>query len=93
MFSVLVNTNTENNFFHLLKSEKSFLSKIRGRFIIIQELKRRGLQGMNKRGNLLWSAGGRMLGYGVAGESKRDGAERKKGVGSEKQIVLSCSAQ
>lgn len=34
-----------------------------------------------------------MLGYGVAGEGKRDGAERKKGVGSEKQIVLSCSAQ
>lgn len=48
---------------------------------------------MDKRRNLLWSAGGRMLGYGVAVEGKRDGAERKKGVRSEKQIVLSCSAQ
>lgn len=34
-----------------------------------------------------------MLMYGVVGEVKGDTEkERKKGVGSEKQIVLSCSA-
>lgn len=33
------------------------------------------------------------LGLGVVGLGRRDGAERKKGVGSEKQSVLLCSAR
>lgn len=32
------------------------------------------------------------LGLGVVGDGRRDGAERKKGVGSEKQSMLLCSA-
>lgn len=33
------------------------------------------------------------MGLGVVGWGTRDGAERKEGVGSEKQSVLLCSAR